>query len=72
MKYTIEYAKVERIRYEFDEGDIRRALIQHLKGNIKHNVDKGRWELDWIENDGTLTVLLNHIFEEEMPSEESE
>ena len=46
MKYTTKFNRVESVTYEFDEYDIRLALMNHFK--IKHppgqEIEFGMWD----------------------------
>ena len=72
MKFTTKYSKVESVEYEFDEADIKRALILLLE-SLPYSIRKeGNWVFDWFSDDesGKLTVRLVHKFEDEIQSEE--
>lgn len=63
MKTTSYYAKLEKTIYEFDEHDIRRALIEMAK--IEEGRKGKKVEFDWTDNDGKLEVTIAVINESE-------
>ena len=72
MRITYKHARLERIIYEWDEADIRRALCK------AHNIpdyQPGRryeFEIDAGDQDTALTATLTVIIEREEPTAEGE
>lgn len=60
MKIRTIYNRVERVIYEFEADDIRRALEE--KAHVKYQPDK-RIEFDWNEEDGRLSATLTVVWE---------
>ena len=67
MKQTIKHSSVERVTYEFDLYDIRRALL--MSEGIKEYDSKRHLEFDIREDDdGKFIATIAIVFEE--PKEE--
>lgn len=62
MKKKILKAKIEKVQYEFDEFDVRRALIEMLKISGEPNQTI---ELDWDSDNGILLVFLSVTYKTE-------
>ncbi len=48
MEITVEYSSVSRVKYEFNEEEVERALIEYVKVHYAERLlGGGVWSFEW-------------------------
>ncbi len=62
MKIEQQSSKLQKVLYTFSDGEIKKALIDLIRGNPY----VGKWDMKWTkgeENDEGLTIMLLHVID---------
>ncbi len=70
MKKTISYASIEKITYEFDELDIKMALLKYHK--IAEYKSDRKLSCEVYESDSGVVAEITLVFEKESEGQEKE
>jgi len=70
MRMTYEYERLSRVRFHFDESDIRHALIKEAE--FLRKCGAGDWTMEISENESTGRHEADLVYEIRIPAGDAE